>query len=429
MESKHSIALYLRVMRTLAVYAIFAAVMSLALLFCVVFSYSFTQRALRDHLDFDMFQFPFIIQTILIPLFLGSLLRLLSERDTLMRETLYPTEQEIGSWRQRASAVLHCRYFWIELIALTLPIVILPLQVGFFPIHFLLSHTALPSFSPKLIFLCAALPLVFGLSLYHHTNAFFAWQEEALTRRPDREKRFWLPLLCTAGFYFLFLLLLPPLLKVLAAALSMLAAISFSLVGVAALVVIGLVLLFKLLRALRIRYAFLQNLRKRCEKNGFILSEIKRPYRSLLRLKEGPDFTVTANGKRYDCRLLAGLSRGSAMALSPDGIAFVIHVIGLRILPRRQMHTSAEFFGGTRHALGGHAWYTHMELFRFTTKSDFSFSGAGKKILIVNPVPYALFAGTECAAAPIDNGEHVGDYTVFAGTAFLNALERDCIDR
>jgi len=117
------------------------------------------------------------------------------------------------------------------------------------------------------------------------------------------------------------------------------------------------------------------------------------------------------------------------MALSPEGIAYVIHVIGLRIRPGRGMHLSAEFLGGARNVLGGARWYTHMELFRFTTKTDFSFEGEGQRVLIVNPVPYALFAGTEKHAQPIDNGERVGPYKVFAGSAFLNALERDCIEK
>ena len=429
MENRQTVAVYLRAMRTLAVYALFAAVMSLALLFCVFFSYSFTQRPLRDQLDFDMFQYPFIVQTILIPFFLSSLLRLLAQRDTLMRDTLYPGAEAVGSFTQRMRAVLGCKHFWIQLATLALPISLLPLQVGFFPVYFLLAHTPLPPFAAKLIFICAALPLLFGISLYHHTTAFFLWQEEELSCRPEQKKSFWPPVLGTAGLYFVFLLFLAPLLKILLAAFSMLASISFSLVGVAVLVILGLVLLFKLLRAIRIRHVFLRNLRQRCEKNGFTLSEIKRPYRSLFHPGNGPDFTVNANGKRYDCRLLAAFSRGNAMAISPEGIAHVIHVIGLRILPRRHLHLSAEFLGGPRRALGGNTWYTHMELFRFTTKTDFHFASDAKKILIVNPVPYALFAGTERAAAPIDNGDHVGDYTVFAGSAFLNALERDCADR
>ena len=40
-----------------------------------------------------------------------------------------------------------------------------------------------------------------------------------------------------------------------------------------------------------------------------------------------------------------------------------------------------------------------------------------------------LFGGTETQASPIDNGDTVGGYKVFAGTAFLNALERNCLDK
>ena len=121
------------------------------------------------------------------------------------------------------------------------------------------------------------------------------------------------------------------------------------------------------------------------------------------------------------------------MALSPDGIAGVIHVIGLRIGPRGSAaNMGATFF----HAPDGKAdrmlharWFQHLELFRYTTKTDFSFESEHQRVLIVNPVPYALFAGTESHACPIDNGDTVGAYKVFAGTAFLNALERNCVEK
>ena len=429
MENRDAAAIYLRIFRGVVIYAVFALVSSLALLFFVFFSYSLTDRPLGEQLDLDMFQFPFIVQTVLLPLFLSSLIRIFAERDAVMKELLYPGADEVGTMRQCMRAVLACKYFWIQLAALTLPLTVLPMEVGFYPLKFLFSHTVLPDMVQKVIFLAVLLPLLFCLSLWHHANAFYVWQEQEIAQRPDNSRQFFLPVLATAAFYAAFLLLLPPLLTILLNALLSLLAISFSFIGVLILGAILLFLLIRYLRAVAIRFTFLQNLRKRCEKNGFSLSKINRPYRSLFRMKDGVDFTVEAHGKTFSCKLLAAPSRGNAMALSPEGIAYVIHIVGLRILPRRSTHISSEFLGGARNVLGGTRWYSHMELFRFTTKTDFSFEGAGQRILIVNPVPYALFVGTDQYAQPIDNGAAVGSYKVFAGSAFLNALERDCIHK
>ena len=429
MDQRNAAAVYLRIFRAVAIYAVFAAVSSLSLLFYVFFSYSLTDQPLGDQLDFEMFRYPFILQSILLPFFLGSLIRVFAHRDTVMREQLYPGADHVGSLRQCMKAVLGCKHFWIQLGALAVPLAVLPLEVGFYPLKFLFSHTVLPDLAQKALFVAVLLPVLFAFSLWHHATAFYTWQEQELAKQTDSSHAVFLPLVGTSAFYAASLLLLPPLLSILASALLSLLAISFSFIGVLGLGAVLLFFLIRYLRAVVIRFTFLENLRQRCEKNGFLLSKIKHPYRSLFQIKGGADFTVQAHGKTFSCKLLAAPARGNAMALSPDGIAYVIHIIGLRIMPRRSTHLSSEFLGGARKALGGSSWYSHMELFRFTTKTDFSFDGEGQKILIVNPVPYSLFAGSDQYARPIDNGAAVGTYKVFAGTAFLNALERDCIHK
>ncbi|MBE6702985.1 MAG: hypothetical protein E7585_06205 [Ruminococcaceae bacterium] len=423
-----ALSIAMRVFRAVMIYLIFAAIMSLALLFSVFLGYSLTDRPLGAQLDFDMFQYPFIVQTVITPFLLNSLLRIFAERDALIKKELYPGADHLGTPRQILKTVVTCRYFWIQLGTLALLLCALPMQIGFYPLYFLFSHTVLPPLAQKAILIACLIPLLLAAALWQHTAAFYTWQADEMARRPDRSAQFLLPLLGVVGFYLLCLLLLPTILSVLLMAFSFLAAISFSLIGVAIVGIVLLAVLIRYIRALFIRRAFIRNLRQRCEKNGFALSKIERPYRSIFRIKDGFNFTVTANKKTYPCKLLAAPSRGNAMAISPEGIAYVIHIFGLRILPRRRAHLSSEFLGGARHMLGGNAWYTHMELFRFTTKTDFSFEGEGQKVLIVNPVPYALFSGTQTQAHPIDNGETVGAYKVFAGTAFLNALERNCID-
>lgn len=430
MQEQKTLSLYLRVWRAIALYAVFAITAAAACFFYIFFSYSFTDRPLGESLDRDMFLFPFAVQSAILYFFLGSLLRVFAQRDAAMQSDIYPGAEAVGGLKSTARLVLRCKLFWTELAVLGALPLLLPLECGFYPLtYFLFSATSLTRGVQKLILLCITWPLLFGMSLWHHMDAVYVWQEAEIAKRPSNTRELTAPVMGTAALYFACLLLIPPAISVLALALSFLASVSLSLVGIIILILVAFGFILRYLRALRIRRKFWQNLRKRCEKCGFSLSPIRRPYRSIFRMADGCDFTVSANGKTYSCKMLAGISRGNAISLSPDGVAHVIHVWGLRILPGRRMHTSAEFLGGAGRALGGGRWYQKLEIFRFTTKTDFSFESDAQRVLIVNPVPFALFAGTESCARPIDNGDTVGVYKIFTGTAFLNALERDCVDK
>lgn len=431
---RQGLSAYLRVWRAIALYAIFVAVAGIACFFFVFFSYSLSDRPLGETLDRELLLFPFLVQSIVLFFFFGSLLRVFAVRDGSMREEIYTDASCVKGLRDCLRAVLGARLFWIETAVLWALPLLLPMECGFYPLHFVLFGGAtLGRAVQKLLLLAILWPMIFALNLWQRIAALYTWQEAELAGQSTEIGRLGAPIAATSLFYGAALLFIPPIVSVLLAALAALAAISTSLVGVAIAGVCLLLFLWRYPRALLIRRKFLKNLRKRCAECGFVISKIKRPYASVFRIRGGVDLTVTANGKSYDCKLLAGLSRYNAMALSPDGVASVIHVIGLRIGPR---HSPAGMRATFFHAPDGKAdrmlharWFQHLELFRFTTKTDFSFQGEHKKILIVNPVPYALFGGTEQHARPIDNGDTVGEYKVFAGTAFLNALERDCLEK
>ena len=65
------------------------------------------------------------------------------------------------------------------------------------------------------------------------------------------------------------------------------------------------------------------------------------------------------------------------------------------------------------------------ELFRIVRTTDYRFEEKGSKILVVTPVPKKLFF----EEGEMDNGDRIGEYTVFSGGGFMRALERDCIER
>ena len=129
---------------------------------------------------------------------------------------------------------------------------------------------------------------------------------------------------------------------------------------------------------------------------------MKNPYRSLLYFKEGEaDFTVESKGKLYACKLLCAHKPLAPLYIESEGVYRFIHRVRL----------------------------AHWELFRYETEGNFTFESEGEKVLIINPVPRKVFGVRLDKTWPLDNGDVVGDYRVFTAGAFLNALERDCLDR
>ncbi|MBP3395697.1 MAG: hypothetical protein J6L87_00865 [Clostridia bacterium] len=51
----------------------------------------------------------------------------------------------------------------------------------------------------------------------------------------------------------------------------------------------------------------------------------------------------------------------------------------------------------------------------------------GQKILIVSPITNEIYTGNTVSHKPADVGERIGEYTLYNGSGFLNAIERDCL--
>jgi hypothetical protein len=101
--------------------------------------------------------------------------------------------------------------------------------------------------------------------------------------------------------------------------------------------------------------------------------------------------------------------------------------------------------------------FLRLVLFSYTKSFDFSYEADCKKVLIINPIPQrvllpraefsdllderSMLTGRTARRAivtevsnkstdshELDNGDIVGGYEIYSARAFLNALERDCID-
>ncbi len=158
-------------------------------------------------------------------------------------------------------------------------------------------------------------------------------------------------------------------------------------------------------RAFSKRRRFLSELQTLCTRIGAGHSPLHASFRSILHMEEGTvDFTVHHNGRRYDCKLIAGLYYSVPLYLDDSGRGVFRRSI---VLFRREVMQ----------------WTTE---FRFSFEAD----GEASKLLILVPTPKRVFlTGPFGKPLPIDTGDFSRDYQIFTATGFLGALERDCIGR
>ena len=226
----------------------------------------------------------------------------------------------------------------------------------------------------------------------------------AWLRREGGKKHFFLQLLWVLGIYAIggfALFFAVPTFVSLWAILVKIGSIRWWLPAALILLVVGGFWLFYALRALHIRRKFLKNLRALCAEHGFTVEEMKRPYFSLFRYRDGINFILSANGKRYACKFFGSMRRHWDMYFHESGTLKIRRALRFR----------------------------RVEFLCFTSEYSFAFESDLEKICIVAPVPKVISAGNDRWNRPIDTGTKVGDYRIFSSTGFLNALARDCVER
>ena len=165
---------------------------------------------------------------------------------------------------------------------------------------------------------------------------------------------------------------------------------------------IVLILLFILyFRAWRKRRVFFKKLRQICGEKQYTLSPVKHPYLSAIRFAEGESFSIQTPKGRYSCKLIGGVRRLVPMVLQANGEGCFVHALKMR----------------------------GCEILRHESVFTFGYSSEDKKILIVSPVPKKVIQRDRGRTHTMDNGDYVGDFRMYTATAFLNALEREVLDR
>lgn len=154
---------------------------------------------------------------------------------------------------------------------------------------------------------------------------------------------------------------------------------------------------YRIIRALRHRRKLMKRIEKLCVKNRFYCTKPYKPYLSALFDYGGESFTISSGNNKYSCKLFCCRKKLTHIRIGADGNAD--HISSFKIARR---------FVKTKH---------------------FGFESENKKFLIICPTSNIVFAIIGGKPYILDNGDRVGDYTVYSATAFLNALELGVLDK
>ena len=189
--------------------------------------------------------------------------------------------------------------------------------------------------------------------------------------------------------------------------------------------------IYRRVKAYRKRKKFFEELITLCKKKRYVISKLKNPYRSIFRLCEGETFNVRIGERKYSCKVITPLKLNRPLYIMKNGIG------GWLI-----------------------QWkFISIELLSYTKTFEFGWESENKKVLIVNPVPkrvltpkgehaipeenteyyvsqrrgglkaMVLKTASQEYATELDNCDIVDGYEFYTATGFLNALERDIIDK
>ncbi len=349
------------------------------------------------------------------------------DRELFLAE--HPSAYEKSAERR---LLLRSKCFWTE----TCVFAVCLLSFGFFVNYQNVLKAMLPSFSPRLahaLLLALYLAGLVALRLFSAIDARDYWHElprklmkKSLAVSLDEKKKriysYWRMLLRLAGSTLLY--------AVGGLIITYVIVAGFSLAGVVALLIftpsifaiIFAIIAFYYIRAIRARIKLIRKLKKICKERNFELLELKRPYRSIFRDAYN-DYNIAVNigEKTFYCRLIACVNRGNKYTFSDDGILTRARMIHMPKPPRavsvRGFVQTADYGNGDE-----------LEIFGFTSEIDYTFEAEGEKVILINPVPRRVRKKHGTLLGEMDNGDRMGEYSIYTGNAFLRYIDRLGID-
>lgn len=374
-----------------------------------------------------------------------SLTRMTTVYHEDMANRFMDTDPVPEGFGRKVSYILTQKEIRYELIAFAVTYLILPPKFLYTGFSWLFSGFE-NGLIAKIKVLAISLPIMFILYIFANLSAMSYWNKEGrkardkykylsereINERKREEKRSRIRFTFTLLLgYFLgsmgWMFFVPALLMTLLPTLELFTNMKILFV---AIILILSPWLYRNTRAIIKRWKFLRSLKKLCREKKYRLSRIRNPYRSIFKLNDGENFSVYVQKRRYSCKFVTCKKRSQPIYFMPNGkAAFLVKVRFLKLV-----------------------------LFSYTKSFDYSYEADCKKVIIINPIPqrvllpraefndlmdegnmllgksgHRLFASNVSNGEPdsheLDNGDIVGGHELYSARAFLNALERDCIDK
>ena len=425
---------YIRtVARTGLMYLIFSLMLSATLL---ELRYTFVDGPSEY---FDNAATPILLccELILAFLILNTVLLTFSMFSRSERKSFLESATEDYSKKSERKKLLRSPYFLTETATLICFLFLFPCSDTVESIFKLwLGEWVLPPALIRLIHGCLFGIPAFFINIYGHMDARAYWLElpgrlsknnlwKSMTVKKKQSYSYFRMALRLVGYAVIYVvagMMIPSLLVVFA---SVVAVLILVLASVGVLTLIGLILSLNYLGALIKRRKFYKKLKKLCEENGFELRELNHPYLSVFRETDGYNFSIYANGQTYYARVISCINRGNHMVFDTKGMFTRIKIFRIpfpRLGTPQGGVARGRFIQGIDRGTGD-----DRELFRVSAEVDYTFEAPGKKLLILNPPAKFVKISIQGKLRDADNGDRVGEYTIYSSGAFLRALDRNAI--
>ena len=331
---------------------------------------------------------------------LQSFIRVFYEFDFTAREAFLEANKRPDRFFASCKKVARSPEFITETLCMFVFLIFTPTTLFADLLYLLFSATSIGAVTQKLIILSVMIPFTSIVQIIIRASVRKNWISDRIAakntpRRIFEYLRFVGKIILICYIYPIGFMIVPFVLA--ASQLAWFFVKSFFPTIVAIIIIIAAL---RYTRAFKIRKKLLKNLKSLCTEQNFELSEIKNPYSFIFFPIAGANFTVTAHGKTYCCKLLGSVSRGASIVFDAEGNAVFVHTLKFK----------------------------KVELLHYAHRTDYSFESEDDKILIVCPTPLELFVGEGGKNRQIDTGESIWGYKVYNSTGFLRSLELDCIE-
>ncbi len=336
-----------------------------------------------------------------------SLFRMFYLSDKTAWSEFYSTvpDEKIKIWA-RVRSILKSKLFWLKLAPVGVFTLFLPAPLYYGNVLKLIGGKV-EHFGHHVLYTLILLCIIFAASLLGALSAEKFWTESRKilqNRVPDHGDLIKNLISQTATIVVVYSVGVMAALFALSMCLTTIVYLSMAMPWFVGIIVALIVFLFILGYYLAIvkRKKFFKNLRKICAYKNITLSKVKNPYRSIFIPRAPCVFSIMdERGDMHDCRMITGIFKQRNVYLFSDGMGYV----------------------EINFALKGMTLYTGYRKFKY------DISGNNKKILIVLPSPQKLFVTDGSNHHLVDSGDKVGQYRIFGGTGFINAVDVDCLDR